>query len=251
MTDCDPDAIERSVFVRAQHEAAPGGLGPLFRRARLLYVEQGVMTIRSATSLSVVPSGHAAWLMPGVSYQTSMAQVARLVTLYVDSEFAPMSARDCVVVVERLVAELLMAAAQFTLDYGPDGREARLTRVLLDRLETLAVAPLTLGLPRDPRIQRIADALSANPAAPAVLDELAAGAGVTTRTAARLFIRDTGRTFGQWRQHFRVLLALEGLGRGASVNQVALAVGYSDVSSFIAVFKDALGATPARYFRQL
>jgi AraC-like DNA-binding protein len=39
------------------------------------------------------------------------------------------------------------------------------------------------------------------------------------------------------------------LGAGASVTQVALEVGYSDVSSFIAVFKDALGETPARFFR--
>jgi AraC-like DNA-binding protein len=47
----------------------------------------------------------------------------------------------------------------------------------------------------------------------------------------------------------RLLVALEKLGAGASVTQVALEVGYNDVSSFIAVFRDALGETPARYFR--
>jgi AraC-like DNA-binding protein len=37
---------------------------------------------------------------------------------------------------------------------------------------------------------------------------------------------------------------------GDAVSNVALNVGYSDVSSFIAVFKAALGETPARYFRR-
>jgi AraC-like DNA-binding protein len=41
----------------------------------------------------------------------------------------------------------------------------------------------------------------------------------------------------------------ERLGAGESVSTVALDVGYEDVSSFIAVFKSALGETPARYFR--
>ncbi|MGH8109173.1 MAG: helix-turn-helix domain-containing protein [Arenimonas sp.] len=44
---------------------------------------------------------------------------------------------------------------------------------------------------------------------------------------------------------------MERLGTGQSVMSVALDVGYTDVSSFIAVFKAALGQTPARYFRPL
>ncbi|SIT48653.1 Uncharacterized HTH-type transcriptional regulator YeaM (fragment) [Paraburkholderia ribeironis] len=82
---------------------------------------------------------------------------------------------------------------------------------------------------------------------PLVLEELAAAAGVTARTAARLFVKETGQTFGQWRQQLRLLVALEDLSAG--VTQVALEVGYNDVSSFISVFRAAFGDTPARYFR--
>jgi len=45
------------------------------------------------------------------------------------------------------------------------------------------------------------------------------------------------------------VVALEWLGRGDRVSDVAFAVGYSDVSAFIAMFKAALGATPGQYFR--
>jgi AraC-like DNA-binding protein len=57
-------------------------------------------------------------------------------------------------------------------------------------------------------------------------------------------------SFGQWRLQLRLLTALEQLAEGDAVSNVALNVGYTDVSSFIAVFKAALGQTPAKYFRQ-
>jgi AraC-like DNA-binding protein len=70
------------------------------------------------------------------------------------------------------------------------------------------------------------------------------------RTAARLFRRETGMSLGQWRLQLRLLTALEQLAEGEAVSNVALNVGYADVSSFIAVFKAALGQTPTKYFRQ-
>jgi AraC-like DNA-binding protein len=57
-------------------------------------------------------------------------------------------------------------------------------------------------------------------------------------------------TFSKWGQQLRLLLELERLGCGESVTNVALEIGYSDVSSFIAVFKAAPGTTPAQYLRQ-
>jgi AraC-like DNA-binding protein len=153
------------------------------------------------------------------------------------------------VVPDALVQALVIASADLPLDQPFDEAATRLVQVLLDRLSALPAAPLGLNWPRDARIQRIADALSTNPAQSAVLEELAASAGVTARTAARLFVKETGQTFGQWRQQLRMLVALEHLGAGVSVTQVAFEIGYNDVSSFIAVFRDAFGDTPARYFR--
>lgn len=121
--------------------------------------------------------------------------------------------------------------------------------VILDRLPQLKVSPLHLPSPRDTRLKSMTDALAMNPADARTLGELATVAGMTERTVARLFLKETGLTFGQWRRQLRLLAALERLGAGESVSNVALDVGYEDVSSFIAVFKAALGDTPARYFR--
>jgi AraC-like DNA-binding protein len=249
METFDPDAIERAVFVLAQRHDALDEPWHAYRRTRLIHVSEGILMVSTDAGRWVVPPRHAMWVLPGVLHRVHAAGTVCLHTLYADPDAAPAPEQCGVVEFDRLAEELLVAVAGLAEHYPPDGRDARLVRVLLDRLPDLAVAPLGLKQPVDPRIQRIAEALSENPAEHAILDALAEAAGVTARTAARLFVKETGQTFGQWRQQLRLLAALERLATGASVTQVALEVGYNDVSSFIAVFRDALGETPARYFR--
>jgi AraC-like DNA-binding protein len=152
--------------------------------------------------------------------------------------------------IDGLMRELLKTASQFGADNVTGSPEARLIRVLLDRLITLTVAPLFLPQPRDERLKRITNAIARDLSDGTPLEGWAKRAGVTTRSAARLFRQETGLSFGQWRLQLRLLTALEQLGMGDTVSNVALNVGYSDVSSFIAVFKAALGETPAKYFKQ-
>ncbi|CAB3699028.1 HTH-type transcriptional regulator NimR [Paraburkholderia sediminicola] len=245
----DPDGVGRSVFVVDERYSALDEPWRAYSRARLIHVSAGVLTVRTETVRWVVPPGHALWLMANVQHYLSAAEPVQFHSLYADADAAPLPAQGVALALDPLVEALLGAAVDLPHDKPLDEPAERLLQVLLDRLSGLPSAPLALHWPQDPRIQRMADALSANPAEPAVLDDLARAAGVTARTAARLFVKETGQTFGQWRQQLRLLVALEHLGAGESVTQVALEVGYNDVSSFIAVFRDAFGDTPARYFR--
>jgi AraC-like DNA-binding protein len=249
MDAIDANVVQRPVFVLAERHDALDKPWQAERRAQFVHVSEGVLTVRTDSGLWVVPPHHAVWLLPGALHRATSLNPVVTRTLYAHTESVPVPAENRVVAVDPLVDELLLAAAEFGAGYPCDGPEARLVDVIVDRLPLLAAAPLSLQYPRDRRILRIADALSANPAQSGVLDELSASAGVTARTAARLFVKETGLTFGQWRQQLRLLSALERLGAGASVTRVALEVGYNDVSSFIAVFKESLGETPARYFR--
>lgn len=245
----DPDGIEQAVFVVGAHHETLDEPWHAHRRARLIYVSDGVLTVRTQSSRWVVPSGHAVWIVAQELHHVSAARPVQWYSLYASPDAAPLPAQNGAVLPDTLVQALLSAAAALPLDHPFDEAAARLVQVLLDRLPSLPRAPLELNWPRDARIRRIADALSADPAQSAILEELAVAAGVTARTAARLFVKETGQTFGQWRQQLRLLIALEHLGAGASVTQVAVEVGYNDVSSFIAVFRDTFGDTPARYFR--
>jgi AraC-like DNA-binding protein len=188
-------------------------------------------------------------MLPGVLHRMSSAAPVVLRILYADEDALPVPARCCAMAVNGLMDELLGAASQFDASAPADAEQLRLLAVIADRVPRLTEVALSLIYPRDLRARHIADALAADPARAGVLDDFAEQASITARTAARLFSKETELTFGQWRQQLRLLTALMRLGSGASVTQVALEVGYSDVSSFIAVFKDALGETPARFFR--
>ncbi len=245
----DPDQTERGVFVLSERYEPLEGPWHTHRRAQLIHASEGVLTARTSAGLWVVPPQRAVWILPGVAHQVSSRKAFWLRTLYVEPGAAPLPEACCVVGVDRLVDELLIAASGFGADYPLGGPEERLIRVILDRLPQLKVSPLHLPAPRDARLKGLAEALATNPADARTLGELAVAAGMTERTLARLFLKETGQTFGQWRRQLRLLAALERLGAGESVSNVALAVGYADVSSFTAVFTSALGETPARYFR--
>ena len=249
MSCVNPDQTKRPMFVLAEQCEANPGRRHAHRRAQLIHASEGVLTVRTEHGLWVVPPQRAVWVPPKVVHQVGSRKSFHLCTLYVEPDAAQLPQECCVVAVDRLVGELLMAASEFGSDYPEQGPQARLMQVILDRLPGLEVAPLNLPQPQHPRIRHIAKVLDDDPADERTLEALAKDAGVAGRTAARLFQKDTGLSFGKWRQQLRLLKALESLGAGASVMQAALDVGYNDVSSFIAVFRDAFGETPARYFR--
>ncbi|HHS3081814.1 TPA: helix-turn-helix domain-containing protein, partial [Klebsiella michiganensis] len=65
---------------------------------------------------------------------------------------------------------------------------------------------------------------------------------------ARLMLRETGLTFGRWRQQLHLIIALRELASGVSVQNVAANLGYESVNAFITMFRKTMGSTPAHYF---
>jgi AraC-like DNA-binding protein len=73
---------------------------------------------------------------------------------------------------------------------------------------------------------------------------------LSERTLARLILRETGMSFGRWRQQLGIMLAVKWLAGGASIQQVAAGLGYESVPSFVTMFRKALGTSPGRYMAE-
>jgi AraC-like DNA-binding protein len=245
----DPDAVTCPAFVLSEQYPAFEGPWHAHRHAQLIYASDGMLTIRTASGLWVVPPRRAVWIVPGEMHRGSAPKSFRLRTLYVELGIAQVPSKCCVVSVDSLLDALLIEASNFGTAYPLEGPEQRLMQVILDRLSTLETISSYLPTPTDARLVRLITILERNPADSRPLDALAVASGMTGRTAARLFVKETGLTFAQWRQQLRLLRAMQSLSLGQSVTNVAGDVGYNDVSAFITVFKDAFGETPARYFR--
>lgn len=246
----DADAAERGVCVVSDRYPPFDGHWHAHQSAQFVYACEGMLTTHTQRGTWIVPPHRAVWLPPGMVHKVAADRPVRLRTLYVKPGAADTPSEPGVVTVDPLLDALLAEAATFGTDYPLGGREERLIAVILDRLPNLGTVPSYLPTPADPRLVRLTTALQAQPADARTLDELAAACGMTARTAARLFAKETGLTFAQWRQQLRLLKGMQWLSQGRSVTEVALEVGYLDVSGFITVFKQAFGDTPARYFRR-
>jgi AraC-like DNA-binding protein len=216
---------------------------------QLIYASEGVLWVRTAQGDWVVPPNRAVWVPAGVEHAIEMAGAVLVQTLYLSTAIAAETPRRCCAVnVTPLFRELIIHVVKLgMLDQSIPAR-ARLMGVLLDLIETLPAIPLRLPSPIDPRARRVAAWLGAHPDDPGLIQPMAKRAATSPRTLERLFQRETGMTFGKWRQQLRLVHAMRLLAAGRPVTTVALDVGYDSPSAFIAMFRRTLGATPRRYF---
>lgn len=219
-------------------------------RAQLVYASVGVLTVVTSQGTWVVPPQQAVWVPAGIEHEVRSAGPVSMRSLYIHPHMTHgLPAYCCVVTVTPLLRELILEAVSLSNDYEPKGVESRLMHVILDKLQALERTPLHLPFPQDPRIKILSDALVNNPADDRDLEVWAHSAGASSRTLARLFVKETGLTFGAWRQRLRLLAAISRLGAGQPVTSVSYETGYHSPSAFIAMFKRTLGLSPGRYFR--
>lgn len=245
----NPDEDERPAFVLSAEHPSGNGAWHSHKRTQLVHASAGAISVHTRRSRWVVPVSRAIWIPGEVEHCVTSRHPYQLLTLYVESSLVACPTSCTVVAVDRLAEELLRAASGFDARNFTDGPDSRLIAVLLDRLAVLDEVPiLHIPSPTTSSLHSVVEALQANPGDPRTIDQWSTELGVSRRTLARRFAHETGMSFSQWRQHLRLLTALELLGGGSTVTEVAYDVGYDDVSSFIALFKKALGTTPAKYF---
>ena len=218
-------------------------------RGQLIYPERGCVSVETDAALFIVPPHRAVWVPPGTPHAAWYPREVAFRGLFVAEPLCESLPSRCTVVqVDPLTRELIRAVAQLPWDYAAAGPEARMIRVLLDRLVALPASPLSLPEGKDARVRRVMQLLRANPADERSLGGWAQVAHVSERTLARRFLADTGMSFTAWRQQLRVVLALERLAAGDPVTNVALDLGYRTPGSFTTMFKKALGVPPSAYF---
>ncbi len=221
------------------------------RKAQLIYMARGVLTCEVSQGLWIVPPQCAVWIPGGTRHSVKGVGAIDVYGLFVEPASAPtLPDACCTVSVSPLLRELLLRCARFPTLYPVKGAESRLVTVLLDELAAAPVEKLHLPMPSDGGLRRIADGMTADPSDRATVHEWAKRIGVSERTLSRLVLQETGMSFGRWRQQLHIILALQWLSQGASVQSVATDLGYESPSSFVVMFRKALGASPARYMTQ-
>lgn len=217
-------------------------------RAQLVYAISGVVRVRTVDGTWIVAPSQAVWVPPEVNHEIIAADSISIRTLFVDPSVTEDLPQNCCVLnIPPLLRELILRAVTVGDNYAPASSGYRIMQVILDLLKELQPAPLYLPMGQDKRLRQIMDGLYNDPADDRDLNAWAEICGASARTLARLFLRETGMTFSDWRKQLRLLEAIDRLGQGQSVTRVALELGYKSSSAFIAMFRRSLGVSPGSY----
>nr|WP_249346684.1 helix-turn-helix transcriptional regulator [Corallococcus exiguus] len=243
-------AVERPVNAIGLSMAS-GGLESephAHRESQLMYLVRGEMICEASNALWIVPPQSALWIPGGVTHRIRGRAPLEGYSVFLNPRSAPNLPKDCCAVsVTPLFRELLLRLATRPALYDLKGPDARLVTVLLDELATVSIEKHRLPMPSDPRLRRLVDAMAAEPAIGVTTKTWAKRIGVSERTLNRVLVEETGLSFGRWRQQLHIILAIQKLSRDATVQNVALELGYENASSFVTMFRKALGTSPARY----
>ncbi|GAA1971925.1 AraC family transcriptional regulator [Kitasatospora viridis] len=205
----------------------------------------GVLRVTTTQGSWVVPPHRAVWLPAGTPHTHQAYGPSELRCLVFQPRTNPLRLTGpTVLVVTPLLHELI---AVLTGPGAPVGRPARtLEQAALDQLRPAPEPALALPLPQEPRLRDLADLLLADPADDRTLAQLGHAVGAGERTLSRLFRRELGLSFPQWRAQLRLHHALVLLAEGRSVTATAAACGYRSPSAFIEAYRHAFGSTPGR-----
>jgi AraC-like DNA-binding protein len=214
---------------------------------QLLYASSGVMLVEAAAGMWIVPPQRAVWVPAGVAHTISMHGSVEKRTVYFRDRAALPLEETTVIEVSPLLRELLVHCAMLGRLDERVGFERRLAGLLVDLVAAAPRSLFRLPMPTDPRAVRVAQAIRQDPGGRETTAMLAKKAATSGRTLERLFLSDTGMSVGAWRKQARLHHAIALLTSDAPVTTVALEVGYSSPSAFIATFKAAFGTTPSRF----
>jgi len=211
-------------------------------RDQLVYASAGVMTVRTGEGAWVTPPHRAVWIPAGIPHAIAMSGQVAMRTLYFQPALVGgLPRKCCVVAISNLVKELILHVCAH-------GADRHVSALLKRQLRALPALALELPMPSDVRARRVAERLMVEPGAQTELASLCREAGGSRRTIERSFLMETGLSLGRWRQQLRLMNAVQLLGGGANVTEVAFEAGYSGPSAFTVAFRKAFGATPKAYF---
>ncbi len=220
------------------------------RKGQLILALHGAITCEVENAMWMVPPQFAVWIPGLLPHSNKATPSARLCFLFIEPGAVLMPDRCCTLKISPLVRELILTLAERSpAEQEPATR--RLVQVLFDELPRQPQEQLQLPVSTHPKIRLMSDTMAESPAAWQTLHQWARHFAMSERNLARLVVSETGLSFRRWRHQLQLIVALQGLISGQSVQQVAQNLGYDSTTAFITMFKKGLGQTPARYVASL
>jgi len=221
------DCLPRPLYARAERLVA-GSWTTSHQHdwVQFSYAISGVLGVYTQAGSYFAPPQWGVWIPAQAEHAVSSSMQAEMRSLYIRRDACPWAAERCrVLEVTPLARELIKQFCLYPAHYPEE-------------------VAFSLPLPQHPGLLALCNGLIAAPEQPQTLQQWARELGCSEKTLMRLFQRETGLSFRNWRQRMRLLSSLTALEAGDTVTDAALGCGYDSTSAYIAAFKQLFGATP-------
>jgi len=237
------------VFFRTESMPAHGEYPVMCHHwGEFVYSFSGTTEVKAGPAHYLVPPRFGMWIPEGTVHTAFNEREAVHGSIYINKGLCgQMPAELCGVVVSPLVRVILEHLRDLPPGKCEHPSTRRLLEVLVDQLSDCSTALTQIPHTADPQLEAVLHSLRSNPADHRSLPELAAAFHLSERTLIRRARKELGMSLTEWRQRLRLLHALPMLQLGRSVESVALDLGYSTSSAFIAMFRRYIGVSPGRY----
>lgn len=231
------NALNESVAGRHSHAHADG---------QLVLSLQGVVACEAHDTHWIIPPHCALWLPAGVPHISRATPAAEGCFVFIHPSVTGLPDACRTLRLSPMLREIILELAKKPPEPAVR-RDVLMVELLIAELATMEMVHTHFPIPEHPRLKQIAQALIASPGDRRTVEQWSRHVGMGERTLSRHLFEQTGMSFSKWRRQLHLMVALEALARGTNVQQVSDDLGYEAVTSFINMFKQALGTTPAKY----
>lgn len=212
----------------------------------------GVMeiTIENQRVLTA-PWQFAVWIPAGVSHCSFNRKNIDYCSVSFPAAIAlKLPSQACVLPLSGIVREIIRDLRQRQIKQLTRPQDLTLGQVLVDQLLQQTPSGTWLPTTDDRLIKPVIDGLRQNPGDTRSLAQWGKLVYASEKTLSRRFVQLMNISFREWRGRLRFLTSLSMLKNAISVQEIAYTLGYSNPSSFIAMFHKATGMTPEKYRKE-
>lgn len=218
------------------------------RKGQLILTLHGGVTCLTEKTYRIIPKNCAVWIPSGLPHSNTATKNSEILLMFIDPKLDYLPNHCCTLKISNVLREMIVHFDNFPKNYEPGSHPSNFANVILFELSQMPIEKLSLSISGNIKIKMLIDNLINNPDDKKNIEDWAKHFAMSKKTFERFIISETGMTFGRWRQQILLLIAIERLVSGVSVQNTAYELGYNSVSAFITMFKKNLGKTPSYYY---
>lgn len=245
----DADSIkEKVVGIASDMIMHDSGFHQHTTKAQLLYAPSGCMTVTTSDRQFVLPPFRMLWIPTHEVHRVNFRNIVAYRSIYFDESISEKYLHSGLKVlnVNPLLKEIIERICFWEWKSFSQDQE-NIVSVLWDEINAAPEENLSLTMPKDPRLKRATENWTKRISMPPMLKNLAEETGGVEKTITRIFKRETGLSYQEWRQQWRLQRSIELLVEGNSIGEVSHMLDFSSDSAFIEFFKKHTGSTPLQY----